>query len=579
VLLSFGQFAPTQLLCVAVPSAFAMASSLKVFCWLSAIAILPWSSNGQGFLGYNPKLNAALAREQIEDAIGEAFGSGHGIESEQLKVINSTIAPMFAVMPKNSEGRIGTGMMRHAVHRYFGEVHNWVVRGFEPHTNVSEPSGAAILRSQLPMYAEAIIEKRLSHGGFALGDVVTAVAVVEQLILNEVLQTVHSSYALNEYPMSRALSSTEMVQILQSYIIVELLEGNPDDNAQHKSDKENIREIYPNWDHTSLFLADLVGDDVYQHKHALNPFKENLYHFEDIARIAQDFSQEFSHWADHECKAMKETLMDRDLHATGRIRLADFYRTSDDGAWQFLESTDYLRQLGALDESSKALGPQVILPNYLTGMSNCISSTPFYSACCRNECNGLMSELEGHVGTPLPTAAEVAKAVGLMSSSSQATRNLSMPLRMRLDEVASFHGGKVPLHGRLLSQWMHFAFPRECSFPHVSGTVSPKTPGQYMEVAGDEGVAGEEEIAQHLNAEYAKGPTSPEAGLSMWILQEELIEAQQMRGGSRSIVRDVLRSGVLLVMIGCMVYFVVQQLSTINSFVSGNGKQNKEYMV
>ena len=29
---------------------------------------------------------------------------------------------------------------------------------------------------------------------------------------------------------------------------------------------------------------------------------------------------------------------------------------------------------------------------------------------------------------------------------------------------------EVPLHGRLFAQWMHYAFPRHCPFPHVSGT-------------------------------------------------------------------------------------------------------------
>merc|ERR1740130_1685644 len=53
-----------------------------------------------------------------------------------------------------------------------------------------------------------------------------------------------------------------------------------------------------------------------------------------------------------------------------------------------------------------------------------------------------------------------------------APRNLSQTLMQRLDEIASQHGGKVPLHGRLFAQWMHQAFPRECPYPHKIGTVS-----------------------------------------------------------------------------------------------------------
>ena len=36
-----------------------------------------------------------------------------------------------------------------------------------------------------------------------------------------------------------------------------------------------------------------------------------------------------------------------------------------------------------------------------------------------------------------------------------------------MEQVASHHGGKVPLHGRLFAQWLHHAFPRECPYPHV----------------------------------------------------------------------------------------------------------------
>ena len=31
------------------------------------------------------------------------------------------------------------------------------------------------------------------------------------------------------------------------------------------------------------------------------------------------------------------------------------------------------------------------------------------------------------------------------------------------------HGGKVPIHGRLFAQWLHYVFPRDCAFPYKSG--------------------------------------------------------------------------------------------------------------
>merc|ERR1719335_1798196 len=91
---------------------------------------------------------------------------------------------------------------------------------------------------------------------------------------------------------------------------------------------------------------------------------------------------------------MKEHLMEHEVPGTGRVKLADFYRKSQGDAWQFTEQSEYLRQLGALDESSPSVGPQVLIPNYITGMSNCITSAPYYSICCLNECDQIYQNLE-----------------------------------------------------------------------------------------------------------------------------------------------------------------------------------------
>merc|ERR1719236_282310 len=225
-----------------------------------------------------------------------------------------------------------------------------------------------------------------------------------------------------------ALNSSEVMDVLSSYLITSMFGGSTD-KKQHLFDKKHINLRYPHWETSFLFLTDIAGSDTFRRSPSSNPFVENQkFFFQDLIRMAERVSEEFGPWSDHECHDMKDLLMQRDVHGTGRIRLADFYRKSQDGAWQFLESTDYLRQLGALDESSRTLGPQVIIPNYMTGMSNCISSTPFYAACCMNECMGLMSELESRVRVSAAAPGVIAEAVAQMSSSTQMPRNLSTGL-------------------------------------------------------------------------------------------------------------------------------------------------------
>merc|ERR1719145_94251 len=96
---------------------------------------------------------------------------------------------------------------------------------------------------------------------------------------------------------------------------------------------------------------------------------------------------------------------------------------------------------------------------------------------------------------------------------------ISAPLRTQLEEIASAHGGQVPIHGRLFAQWLHYAFPRECPFPHKAGAVSLQTPAEF----GDGYAVTTREIREH--AEAPQGPVDKEdtQWMSQWSSEEELI--------------------------------------------------------
>merc|ERR1719413_41860 len=165
---------------------------------------------------------------------------------------------------------------------------------------------------------------------------------------------------------------------------------------------------------------------------------------------------------------------------TGRVLLSTFYSHALAGDWQFMESVQYLRNQGALDETDPER-PSVVIPNYVNSPANCLTGSDFYAICCLDECEALMRHVEQHIASSSATPARIADVVSsLHSDTVDAPRNLSSALHARLDEIAAFHGGRVPLHGRLFAQWMHHAYPRECSFPHVSGTTNPMTPDEWM---------------------------------------------------------------------------------------------------
>merc|ERR1719272_1628007 len=119
-------------------------------------------------------------------------------------------------------------------------------------------------------------------------------------------------------------------------------------------------------------------------------------------------------------------MVKMEYRGTGRVRLADFYNKPASGAWQFQESSSYLRAVGALDESDPAQ-PSVMLANYITAPANCIASSGFYSVCCKSECEGLQGHLEEKIGAPEAKADTIATLISFMPSNT-ATK-LSRQLR------------------------------------------------------------------------------------------------------------------------------------------------------
>merc|ERR1719237_1259013 len=56
----------------------------------------------------------------------------------------------------------------------------------------------------------------------------------------------------------------------------------------------------------------------------------------------------------------------------------------------------------------------------------------------------------------------------MMTTSMDEPQPFSDVLTGKLSAIAAQNRGRVPLHGRLFAQWLHFAFPYECPYPHVT---------------------------------------------------------------------------------------------------------------
>ena len=125
-------------------------------------------------------------------------------------------------------------------------------------------------------------------------------------------------------------------------------------------------------------------------------------------------------------------------------------------------------------------GKSVIISNYLQGASNCIVTTANYFVCCLNECEEILNEIEAWVGAPVADPKDILIPLASLSNFEDEAPQLAGALTKQLQQIADTHGGRVPLHGRLFAQWLHFVFPHECPYPQTSGSVDPLSAAEWM---------------------------------------------------------------------------------------------------
>merc|ERR1719191_2375028 len=107
-----------------------------------------------------------------------------------------------------------------------------------------------------------------------------------------------------------------------------------------------------------------------------------------------------------------------------------------------------------------------------------------------------MNEIEEKVQAPAAAPQLLLELLGNMSSSSvDGKRQFPASLEQKLHQIAALHGGEVKLYGRLFAQWLHFAFPNECPYPHVAQSTAALTASHWLDGRAS---STEEERKRHI---------------------------------------------------------------------------------
>jgi hypothetical protein len=528
------------------------------------------------FLKHQPKAVSEHVSEQDirVSLLDEVEGSlGKGSAANRLSEMEATLAPIIAALPKNEHGNLGHSAVRYALHRLFVLRHGWVIKGLGSEgasQNSSSPAG--VLKDQVPAYIEGLFEQRLAGKGFGLREVAVLAATIEHLIHNEAVSKLGAAFTLHSLPVTSAISDADAIDVLDTYMMAFILGENLNNMTltDAKELKAEMPEIFLAWKDTQKFV----------HGTQKNVTKaEGSVDFASLAKTAEVVGEQFGSFQDFECRELKDKLTKMEYRGTGRVKLSDFYKPALDGSWTFQESVGYLRSLGLLDESDPT-SPSVMIANYVTSHANCIASSGFYSVCCKNECEGLLGHLEQRIGT-FEAKAEAIRGLieNLPSSTVPTPQKLSASLIQRLDEIAASHGGSVPLHGRLFAQWMHHVYPRECPYPHISGTTDSKLPDEWVDESGNEVTATDEEMMQYVaksnNATDTVNHDLAVEELMPWSPEEELLVVRPLPQVPASSTPASTRSVILLAAASSLAFGLVQTLKASSPLGAGEFTSQK----
>jgi len=567
-----------------------------MFTWTLALVLAAFHASQCASADVFLSTARPAAEPPVELAMLAQIEVALGVEVRQRteSVLGAMIGSMQATvvsMPKSPEGAISASSARYVLHRLFVQRHGWVLKGIAPDGGSWSPSSPVLgLGGYLPKAAAEFFEARFGgRESFAPGEVALLAATIDALMRGEALDRLNATYAVSGMDVQARLSREDASRVISMYLQLILLGLDATQLSKQEVEEatKDFAYMFPYWEQV-IALVPAAQREVAP---GLTTFG-----FSDLAAIVWRTSETMAtRLEETNCQEMKGHLLAAEEgNRTGRVRLRDFYTSSIHGdAWQFQESIDYLRQMGVLDETDSSL-PRVIVANYLYMHADCIEASSLYHLCCVSPCEDTMGLLESKIAGPDATPEQIINVLSAVpmssSSTSSSNRTFSPALTRKLGEVASHHGGLVPLHGRLFGQWMHFAYPHECPYPHVAGTTKLMKDAEWSSATGMETSWSVSEmkkfvdaspVAPAVEASSACDSEDPDEGscpmAAMWVHEEEhvdpagwnatlvakgLLEQPDARS-RKSFVRSIMAVAVFLSCIASMRTLIGHGLSSL----------------
>merc|ERR1719387_1561115 len=178
--------------------------------------------DGNAFLKTKSALREArMSEEDVQTSLlAEVEGTfGEGSASSRIKQMEAALGPIYAALPKNSQGYLGHSTVRYALHRLFIQRHGWAIKGLDTaggHRNST--SSAGLLKEQVPAYIQDLFEQRLGSRGFGLHELGVLAATVEHLVHSETAKRLGDAFKVHGFLPTATMSEQDADGLLDTYM-------------------------------------------------------------------------------------------------------------------------------------------------------------------------------------------------------------------------------------------------------------------------------------------------------------------------------------------------------------------------
>merc|ERR1719281_636835 len=118
-------------------------------------------------------------------------------DMNKLDVIERILAPMYATLPKNADGKLGHATVCYALHRFFVQQHGWFINGMSPDGNGWNGSSTTTpMQERAPAHVQGLLERHLGTRGLSLRELAALASVLHSQVSQEYLGRSDRAYRM-----------------------------------------------------------------------------------------------------------------------------------------------------------------------------------------------------------------------------------------------------------------------------------------------------------------------------------------------------------------------------------------------